>query len=109
MPSDAPVFGLPSCPVPGCYRVRLVKRGPWVPAKIVYLAGLWLVLLAGEPTGEPQRDPWKVRRMGWVAFGKPIDDDAYAQMIAERRDMGRGDLAADPNAPVDWLNGKPVF
>ena len=43
-------------PSPGTFKLRLVRGGPWVPAEIVHLDGMWQAVIAGEPR-RPHADP----------------------------------------------------
>lgn len=97
-------------PEPGWYRVRQVKGGPWVPAQIVCDDGFWLAFIAGEPTSAiAYREPWSVPRLEWIAFAPRITEAEHAAMLQETRGREPGSPLSDPDAPIDWTRGKPLF
>ena len=101
-PSDTPQLGY--------YRSRLVKGGPWVPARIMQTDGLWMVLMGGEPTqAAAAADPWTVRRMEWVAFSPAITEAEYLELLTAYRAATGDHPFADATAPVDWRQGKPIY
>lgn len=88
-------------PTPGFYRVRMVKGGPWVPARIMHEDGMWLVLIDGEPTASvAMADPWKVPRMEWVAFANRLDEGQYRALLEARRALPDDHPLKDPRRPV---------
>ena len=94
-------------PRPGFYRVRQAQKGPWVPARIMNEGGVWLVLIAGEPTSPAaMTDPWEVPKMNWVAFSKAITEAEYHAMLTERQKLADDHPLADPTKPTDWRNGR---
>lgn len=98
----------PERPSPGFYRTRLVRNGPWVPARIIEADGLWIVLLNGQPTQpEAGADPWRVRRMELVAFSTAISEAEYHDLLAHPPEPGTP--LDNPKTPVDWRRGKPLF
>lgn len=46
-------------PEPGHYTVRMVRGGPWLPARILYEddTGFWRVEINGTEVGQPDLDP----------------------------------------------------
>ena len=45
-------------PQPGFYTVRLVKKGPELPAVITLTDGLWAAAVNGKPLAAPHPDPF---------------------------------------------------
>ena len=85
-------------PKPGFFKVRMVKGGSWVGAKIEYGPGndpetgepldrsyQWYVEINGEPAGSPSPDPWLadgIERV-WV-YGKRITEEEFNYLIDDR-------------------------
>jgi hypothetical protein len=90
-------------PVPGFYRARLVKRGPYVACRIMQMDDGWLLLVGGEPTEAAVHvNPWVVRRMESVAmYGDPITAETYDAMLAEAAAAPPGHPLRNPTQPVD--------
>ncbi len=88
-------------PVPGYFRVRLVKGAPWVPARIMEQDGWWLVLIDGEATGPAGREAWKVAQMERVAFSNAITGAQYASLLEQRRALPADHPLKDATKPID--------
>lgn len=93
-------------PQEGYYRRRLVRGGPWVPARIWWQDGERDA--AGElisdqvlycMVGAELRDPYA--EWTWLA-GQPIGEAEYNAM-QQRRDV------PNPHQPIDHLSIKPPF
>ena len=100
-PDRGPGVGL--VPVPGIYKRRLVKDGPWVPAKVWFgpprdpdtgelldRAHRLQCLVAGEPV-----DPWQV----WPLH--PVDQAEYDRLLEAMPD--------DPRRPRELGKQMPLF
>lgn len=110
--------GLPGDPIPGLYKLRLVKGGPYVAAKITWgppldpidgtvldRAPRWNAFLDGELIGEPGPCPHKSGAFRiWPAHS--IDQAEYDYMIAISKwakANAPNDPAANPTKPLDPL------
>lgn len=97
-------------PVPGFFRVRMAKGGPWVPARIMHEDGLWLVLIDGEQTSAAaMAEPWKVPRMEWVAFSNRIDEAQYRTLLTARQALPADHPLKDATRPVDMRAAGSVY
>lgn len=100
----------------GWFRRRLVKGGPWVPARI------WLAqdinehgeleadeILRCEVLGEA-KDPFD--QWVWLA-SNPISEDEYERLMAHRAEVGwhedRRDPLFNPRQPINHLTTKLLF
>lgn len=100
----------PDEPSPGHYACRLVRGGPEVACRIIETAGLWVLLIAMEPTHpEAQRDPWKCPRMDWVAFSRRISTEEYDRLLDAAAAAKPGDPLADPLKPIRWRDAPPPY
>lgn len=45
-------------PEPGFFKIRLVRKGPWVAARISHAMAFWSATIGGEPAGAPDPDPF---------------------------------------------------
>lgn len=104
------VDGLTSEPECGWYKLRLVKHGPWVPARI------WVEQDIDEASGElisdevmrcevdgQYADPGE--RWLWLAHN-PIPESEFNYLTATRRyatDHAPNEPMADPRKAVNWL------
>lgn len=82
-------------PQPGFYRLRLVRNGPWRPARISYgpardpLTGerldrspLWSAEIAGKLVAPPSPDPYRAGVYRVWHWGRPISLAEYTQLMA---------------------------
>lgn len=114
---------MPSRPIdrviPGHYRVRLVRRGPWVAATIEIRDGtIWIsegdreprygctvaeyLDLVVEHTAEGNAFRHPVLRISW--FGEPISARDHAHLVRMERwasENRRDHPAASPKQPID--------
>jgi hypothetical protein len=111
-------------PEPGWYRVRLVRGGPWVPARIVLEPTpdpwfpenpmdrpcYWSTVVNGEPSKlteiVPGKDVWRIHE-----WGERIDKETYDLMVEQAAWDKRYDPAsplANPDKRVD-LSTAPTF
>lgn len=102
----------PEVPEPGFYRLRLVRRGPYVPARIVLEEGLWQVILNGAPSGKHEH-PWAIAWMHKVwPYAETIMESDYDYMLAYAQWAEKHapeDPAARPNEPIDVTTLPPPF
>jgi len=92
-------------PTPGWYVLRLVRGGPWVPARITHDPAVgWTVMLNGVTDG-PAHDPWTLANMEAVHWGGRPSTEADckrrlgAKRWAELFDPGH--YAANPRKPIN--------
>ena len=92
---NAPLYV--SDPLPGFYRRRLVKGGPWVPARIFY-SGDGLLLCEVNGISADPLDAWT-----WLA-GHPISEDEF-RWRTETMKWASGTNApeATPSEPIDLM------
>lgn len=99
-------------PEPGFFKLRLVRRGPWVAAKIVFDGKLWGAEIGGRPAGPPHADhdvAGNVMRI-WTA-GTRITADEYVYLIDVARHAAANPEhpSADPRRPIDINAVAPLF
>lgn len=112
-------------PEPGYFKIRLVRKGPWVPARIRHepipcpdtgqpldRSYLWHAEIAGIHHAPPDRDPARAGVFRIWLFGKRITEDEYRKLRdkkdqAERHDPQAPELT--PEQPVDLGRMKPLF
>lgn len=74
-------------PEPGYFKMRLVKKGPWVPAAIFYeeCSGLWIAQIDGVLYGS-DRDAHKAPKVMdiWQTAAERISEAEWAWMNAMR-------------------------
>ena len=91
-------------PEPGLFRLRLVKRGPFVAARIRQDFDLFTVeidgVMRGRPTADPLANPDLLKV--WT-YGRAVEADEYAAMLARRPSR------PDPLRAVDPTKLPPVF
>jgi hypothetical protein len=46
-------------PEPGMFKLRLIRRGPWVAGRISHAMGFWSASIGGEPCGARHPDPYQ--------------------------------------------------
>ena len=70
-------------PGPGCFKVRLVKQGPWVAAKLDIIDGVCRCTINGEQRAPEETYRW-VAEIGDAAYplGPRIEQAEYDQMLA---------------------------
>lgn len=98
-------------PQAGWYRTRLVKGGPYVPARIWWEQE---IDEAGELLAQPvirceidgrRRDP--VQAWSWLA-SRPISEGEYMQMLSGRMEDAE-EKSSTPDQAVVWTEAKPPF
>jgi hypothetical protein len=80
-------------PVPGYYRTKMVRNGPWVPVRI------WEE--DGEIKAERNGRPVHAQAIWVFCANNPIDEEQYQVM--------RGFPVEDPLKPVDLNSMPPIF
>jgi len=111
-------------PVPGFYRIRLVRGGPWVGARITYGPPLdpidgeeldrsprWNAFIDGELIGEPGPCPHKAGAFRiWPAHSISQAEHDYLVATARwARDHAQAEPAANPRQTIDPLTAPVPF
>lgn len=113
-------------PVPGWYRMRLVRHGPWVPARIGFehpldfdtgtedlsSAPVWHTFIDGKLVREPNADPAIAGVFRVWMHGEPISETEYLYMVANA-DYARKHAPSEPQArpkePIDFTKVDAEF
>lgn len=98
-------------PLPGYFRLRLVKDGWRAPAQIIFADGLWQAIIDGEE-GEPDADPVVAGVDTIWAYGAFSTADEYAFLNATRewaRQYRSDHPAADARRPRSKRRMKPII
>jgi hypothetical protein len=112
-----------SRPRPGLYKMRLVKGGPWCPARIQFAPSrdpltnepmdrspLWSAEIAGALIADPAPCPVAAGVMRIWESGRHIDLAEYRYLQAQAEyDRQFAPAAADPRRPVDVRAIPPIF
>jgi hypothetical protein len=91
-------------PEPGCFLIKLVSGGPFVPGRIVVEGGKWHAVVNGKaypPATDPLEAPW-VSRL-WL--GDRITRDEYERRLALRDIPGHP--AGRPNERISLATATP--
>lgn len=113
-------------PRPGVFRLRLVRGGPFVPARIRHepppdpitgdpldRAPVWTAEIGGVPAGDPCRDPSANPHIFRIwNYGTPIPDDEYRHMLAVRAwaaNHAPEAPEARPERKIDLNKAPPIF
>jgi len=93
-------------PVPGTYLVRLVRKGPLIPARIDCVGGLWSVTINGVLQGPSQSEPFLAAGMDRAFLGLRVPEAEYDRRLGWKDIPGHPN--ATPNRPIDF-NQIPVL
>jgi hypothetical protein len=106
----------PETPVPGCYRIRLTKGGPFVAVRV------WLGHPVDPDTGEELTERglrWQCQLNGaefvpvedyWPGCARvPISEAEYARICALSRTMDACHPSYDPKRKIDRLKAPMPF
>jgi hypothetical protein len=100
-------------PKPCFMKVRLVKRGPFVAARIRHEDGLWWSEVEGTPCDFPHEDPAKAARVLELwASGIFIDQAEYEYMLAlaaHAAEHAPNSPIANPKDPIRLKTLPPLF
>lgn len=91
-------------PKVGFYRIRLVRGGPFVPARIGKTGRLWWAEIDGVRQAEPHENPALALATKIQLFGEPISPQVYNFMVASAahaRDHDPKAPAANPKTKID--------
>lgn len=80
-------------PVPGFYKTKMIRNGPWVPVRI------WIE--DGETKAERNGRPIHAQSVWIFCASNPITEEQF--------DVMRGFPVEDPHAPIDLNKMPPVF
>lgn len=107
-----------SRPQEGYWLVRLVKKGPLVPAAIIREH---TTAEPGNPTNKMERSPTLAAYIAgnpcdidkvWLRRGAPISEAEYKYQVADgewARSYAPNDPKAEPNKPIDLLKSRTPF
>ena len=100
-------------PEPGYFRMRLVKGGVFVAARIVLDGHLWSAEINGEPQGEPDPDHFAVEAVHriWTS-GTRIDQSEHDYLLSVARWAEQNAPAsppANPRKPINLIAQPPIF
>lgn len=112
-------------PQPGYFKLRLVRKGPWLPARIRHepmadpttgepldRSYLWYAEIDGQLHAPPDRDPARAGVFRIWLFGKRITEEDYSKLRENKARAERVDPQApelNPETPVDLGRMKPLF
>ncbi len=87
-------------PRAGFFMIRQVRKGPWVPARILVDFDAFSAEIGGKPCGAANEDPLRADGVMRIwEYGREIDEAEYWRLL------GRKD-APDPSVRID-LRRKP--
>ena len=103
----------PDLPSPGTFKIRLVKGGPWIGARIAFTDGVWSVSIANVVMGE-NADPWQSSpHMERVWFWGHIIDEAEHAFLCAQTNWAQQHApehpSASPLAPIDLTQQRSLF
>jgi hypothetical protein len=96
-------------PIPGCFRIRLVRGGWAVPARIEHDGALWRVTIDG--TASEAADPVHAGAERVWHYGKAIEDWEYADLLRLKEWAAAHDPShpcLSPRQPIDPMRLRPV-
>lgn len=109
------------------FRIRLVRKGPYVAARVDLEDGLWWITQAGERLTQPYREDqleevingavmegkaFSHPLVRLLVFGQPIDEQEYDFLIAEAKwakQHAPEHPAANPDKPISLRAAPSVF
>lgn len=98
-------------PEPGYFRVRLVRGGWQVPAKIEIADGKWAVSIDGAYVEEPNADPALAGAGRVWHYGDIIPEDEYRWLLDLKdaaRTLAPSHPCLHPRTPIDPNNLTPL-
>jgi hypothetical protein len=100
-------------PEPGCFEMRMVKHGPYVPAEITCTNGVWAASINGEACGTVHHDPVLAEKvMSIWQFARRISREEYSFMLARKNwaiAHNTKHPAANPTKAIDLRTFPPLF
>lgn len=92
-------------PEPGYFLIRLVRKGPLVPARITRRDGVWQAIINGEPQREGA-DPTTAQGVLRIWHGGEVISEAgYLRAMHKARQPD----ALPPREPIDLTKLPPLF
>lgn len=92
-------------PEPGFFRMRLVRKGPIVPARIYHQRGVWWAVIDGQEY-QAASDPAAAPRVFQIWHsGEEITEAEYLAELAKRQQPG----ALDRGKAIDLTKLPPIF
>ncbi len=113
MPRPANQHDILAPPEPGLFFVRLVRKGPWVPARIIFEGGLWRAEINGLADGAPTPDyldhraVMRIWESGRAATEPEFDHALALKAWAEKHAPTHP--AANPRKPIDLTTIPPLW
>lgn len=96
-------------PQPGYFLMRLVRRGPQVPAQIRLSGGLWSAVVNGEEFGSAS-DPASAPRVFTIWHsGEEITEAEYERRLGISRQASPDDPISKPRKPIDLTSLPSLF
>lgn len=97
-------------PSPGLYRMRMARKSPWLPVRVVEQDGLWFVLVAGKVTTDSGKaDPFEVSLLLHQWPLHPVDEVTYLALLAEVEAAQPGTPMATPDQSVDLRQSRSLW
>ena len=95
-------------PQPGFFKMRQVKHGPFVVARIQRGPDGWWAEIAGNRCDEPDCDPVRALRVMdiWLT-AQEIEEAEYDRLLRTSRDKRHP--ASRPREPIELGKMKPLF
>jgi len=95
----------PAIPGPGWFKVRFVKKGPWVAAKLDIEDGICTVTVDGKEQAREDNHRW-IAEIGDAVYplGPRIDEPEYLQILAYvqwAQDHSPEDPVLSPRKPIN--------
>lgn len=99
-------------PEPGYFAIRLVRRGPWVAARIVHDESGWWAIIDGVRS-PPHIDPVYADDVFRIWHGGRIIEETEYNHILNVREWARKQSpdhpSANPREPIDIAKKSPLF
>ena len=96
-------------PQPGYFLVRLVRKGPRVPAQIRHVDGQWNAVINGA-SFPAAADPAAAPRVFFIWHsGEEIAEAEYRKSLARSRAASPDDPLSNPGKPIDLTTRPPLF
>lgn len=100
-------------PQPGLFKMRLVRRGPFVPAKIEKIDGKWTATINGAEQWPPSADPVAAAGVLRIWHGAAAITAQEYEYLIELKAWAEASApehpAANPTKPIDLSSLPPVY
>jgi hypothetical protein len=96
-------------PEAGFFLMRLVRNGPFVPARIRHIDRMWSAVINGEAF-PASSDPANAPRVFSIWHSaEQITEAEYRKRLLQSRDAPPDDPLANPDRPIDLTILPPLF